>query len=96
MQSDLIEKLMPYNFKLGHNTWKQPKIFVLPKGKSAVNHSTETRWFKKFCSGCKNLDDEARSGRPKTMNSEAILQTIEANTASSTQRFIISQSIQSS
>ena len=28
-------------------------------------HSTITRWFKKFCSGCKNLNNQARLGSPK-------------------------------
>ena len=35
-------------------------------------YSTVTKWFMKFCLGCKNLNDESRSGRPKTMDSEVI------------------------
>ena len=27
-------------------------------GESTVNHGTVTRWFKKFCSGCKNLTNK--------------------------------------
>ena len=46
------------------------------KGKNVVDQ----RWFKKFYSGCKNLDDQASSGKPKTMDSKAMLQL------SSTQR----------
>ena len=44
------------------------------KYKGTVDHSTVTRWSKKLCSGCKNLDNQARSGRPKTMkgNSETV------------------------
>ena len=41
------------------------------KSECAVDHMTVTRWFKKFCSGYKNLNDQGRSGRPKTMNSES-------------------------
>ena len=41
------------------------------------------RWLKKFCSRCKNLNDQARSGKPKTVNSETALQAIEANRVSS-------------
>ena len=33
-----------------------------------------------------NLNNQTRSGRPKTLGSEAMLQTIEANPVSSTQR----------
>ena len=44
------------------------------KGEDAVDHSTVTRWSKKFCSDCRSLNDKSVSGRPKTVNSEAILQ----------------------
>ena len=43
------------------------------KGEGAVNHNTVTGWLKKFCSGYKNLNDQARSGRPKTVDSETTL-----------------------
>ena len=32
-----------------------------------------------FLKGCKNVDDQARSGRPKIVDSEAVLQAIEAS-----------------
>ena len=56
------------------------------KREGAVDYSIVTRWFKKFCTGGKNLDDQAKSDRPKIVDSEAILQTIEANPVSSTRR----------
>ena len=49
------------------------------KDEGTVDHSTVTRWFKKFYLGCKNYDDQGRSGRIKTMDSEALPQAIEAN-----------------
>ena len=52
------------------------------KGEGTVAYSTVTRRFKKFCSGCKKFDDQARSGRSRTMDSD----TIEANVESSNQR----------
>ena len=57
--------------------WKQPKSFVVQKVKGAVDYSTVTRWFKKFPLDCKNLEDQAKSSRPKSMDS--MLQAIEAN-----------------
>ena len=54
------------------------------KGKCAVDHSTVTKWFKKFCICCKKLNDHTRSGRPKSVDSEVRLQAIEANPANST------------
>ena len=41
---------------------------------------------KKFRSGRTNLDDQGRWDNPKNVNFEAVLQTIEANPVSSTQR----------
>ena len=65
--------------------------------KNTVDHCTVSRWLKKFCSGCKNLNNLARSGKPKSMDSNAMLQVIAANPQSSTQRvsgeFNISQFI---
>ena len=36
--------------------------------------------------GLKNLDDQARSGRPKSVDSKAVLQAIEENMVSNIQR----------
>ena len=83
-------------FKLGYNAAEATKNICYAKGEGAVDHSTVTRWFEKCCSGCKNLNKQASSGKPKTMNSEAILQAIEASLVGSTYRvsgkFIIVQS----
>ena len=37
----------------------------------------------KFHSGCKNFDNQPRSGNPQTEDSEAVLQAIETNPVSS-------------
>ena len=39
----------------------------------------------KFCLDCKNLDYQAWSARPKTVDSETVLQAIKVNLASSAQ-----------
>ena len=78
---------MLYNFKLGHNITESTKnICCAAKGEGAVDHVTVTRWFKKFCSVCKNLNDQARVDKPKSMDSEAMFQTIETNLVSNTWR----------
>ena len=71
-------------FKLGHNTVKRTKNICCAKGKNAADDSLVTRWLKKFCSGCENLNSLASLGRPKTVDSEAMLPVIEANPANST------------
>ena len=66
MHDDLIQELMLYKFKLGHNAMETIKNVCCAKGKGVINHSTVNRWLKKFCSGYKKFYDLARSGRPKT------------------------------
>ena len=48
------------------------KDFCCSKDEVIVDHSTVTRWFKKFCSEYKNLNNQARSVRPKTIDSKAM------------------------
>ena len=66
------------------------------KGEGAIYCSTLTRWFKKFCSECKSLDDLTRSNRPKTVDSESHTSSNRVNPVSIIQRvsgkFTISQS----
>ena len=66
---------------------KQPKIDCV-KEEDTIDHSTVTKSLKKkfffFCLGCKNLDNQARSCRFKTMDSKAMLQVKEANLLNST------------
>ena len=58
------------------------KIICCVKDEGAVDPCTITRLFKKYGSGCTDLDNQARSGRSKTVVSEAIV----ANLVSSTWR----------
>ena len=60
---------MLYEFELGHN----------------IRYSTVTRWFKKYQSGLKKLDDQARSGRPKIEDSGAVLEAMDVNPVNHTQ-----------
>ena len=84
MQCSLIWKLMLYEFKLDYNTVDATKNICGTKYGGTIDHNTVTRWFKKFCLGCKNLDDQTRSSRPKAMDSKAIFQAMEPNPANFT------------
>ena len=66
VQYILIQELMLYKFKQGHNAMEATKNISCAKGEGIVDHWTVTRWFKKFYSGCKNFADQARSNRPRT------------------------------
>ena len=62
---------MLYDFEFGHKVTKVTKIIY-----GAVDHR-----IKKIHSGYKNLNDQARSSKPKSVDSEAVL-----HPASSSQR----------
>ena len=76
IQHSLIWELRLYNFELVHNTVEATKNICCVVDEGAVDHSTVTRWWKEFCLGYKNLHYQAKSGRPKTVDSEAVLQAI--------------------
>ena len=81
-QCSLNQELMFYKFKLGHNIVEVTKDICYAKGEAAVNH----RWFKKFYPNCKNLNYQARLGKPKMVDSKPVFQAMEANLVSSTWR----------
>ena len=59
---------MLYEFKLGHkHSRRNPKYFYV-KDEDTVDYNMG-----KFHLGYKNLNDQARSDRPKTVESEAVL-----------------------
>ena len=69
--------------ELGHNTTEATKNIHHVKCEGTVDYSTVTRLFKKFCLGCKNLNNKAKSNRPKTIDFKDELQAIGANLAGS-------------
>ena len=73
MQCSPIQKLMLYKYKLAHNATETTKNICCSK---ILDLSTITRWFNKFHSSCKNLNDQARSSRPRIIDFKAKLQAI--------------------
>ena len=51
---------MLHKFELGHNAMEATKNIRCVKGEGTVDHSIVTKWSKKFCSGCKKFDDQAK------------------------------------
>ena len=69
------KELLLYKLELGHNATEATK-----KGATTV-----TIWFKIFYLSCKNFNNQAKSGRPKTVEPKVMLQVIEVTLLSSTQ-----------
>ena len=86
VQHSLIQELMVYEFEMDHNTAEATKNICCAKGEGAIDHDSVSSGFKKFCSGYKTLDDQKRSGRPKVIDTDAVLQAIESNLMSNFQR----------
>ena len=73
MQCSLFQELMLYIFKLSHNIVEATKDVCCAKSLGTVDQSIVTRWLKKFCMVHKNLNDQARSSRPKNVDSGTML-----------------------
>ena len=86
MEHILIQELMLYKFNLGYSATKATKNISCIKAEGTVDHGTVTKWFKKFHLGCKNLDNQARSDKSKTVNSEAVPRAMKVNPVSRTHR----------
>ena len=57
---------MLYEFKL---IVEAKKKICSVKSRDAIDHSRITKWLKTLRSGCKNIDDQAKSVRPKAVDS---------------------------
>ena len=54
---------MFYKSELGHDDMEAAKKIYCMKGEGTIDHSTATRWFKKFHSGRENLKNQTRPSR---------------------------------
>ena len=68
IQCNLIWELLLYKFQVGYNAVEATKIICCTNCEVPVDHNTVTRWFKKFCSDCKNLENQTMLGQPKTID----------------------------
>ena len=59
----IIKEVMVYELELSHNAAEKNPNSYCAKDEGAVDHNTATRWLKKFRLICKNLYNQARSGR---------------------------------
>ena len=71
VQRSLSRALMVYDVELGPYAVEATKNIFCVKGEEAVS-------LPEFRSSYKNLDDHVMSGRPKTVDSKAVLQATEA------------------
>ena len=79
MQLSLTREHMLFEFELRQNTAETTKIICCAGDRSAVDHSRDTRLFKKCCSARKNHDNQVRLDKLKTSDYKVVSQVMEAN-----------------
>ncbi|KHJ77256.1 hypothetical protein OESDEN_23124 [Oesophagostomum dentatum] len=48
-------------------------------GHDVVKKSTTEFWFRRFREGCNDVEDNQRSGRPRSVNKASIVEAVESN-----------------
>ena len=72
-----IRKLLKYEFELGHNAKQVVTNINRAKGAETVAYTTAKKWFSKFRSGNLETDDKKRSGCPREVDRDAVVNTVE-------------------
>ena len=86
MENFEIRVLLRHYWKQEFKATEAAKKICEVEGEEVVAVRTAQKWFKKFNDGHTDLRDEPRSGRPMTVNTEAIRAAVEANPSTSTRR----------
>ena len=86
MENFEIRVLLRHYWKQGFNATAATKKVCKVEGDNVVSNRTAQNWFKRFNEGDIDLGDNARSGRPTTVDSEAIREAVETNPSISTRR----------
>ncbi|KAI1728226.1 histone-lysine N-methyltransferase SETMAR [Ditylenchus destructor] len=73
----VIRELLKFEFELGH-TVKEP-IENINRAMEAgtVSRTTAYEWFSKFKSGNMTIEDNPRSGRPREVDRDAVVNAVE-------------------
>ena len=84
MQNFEIRVLLKFFWKKGLSARAAAREICSVEG--SVSNPTASAWFKKFNTGDTSIEDQPRSGRPPTLDSKVLRQSVEANPATSTRR----------
>lgn len=74
-----IRQCLHYEFKLGHNATTAAENINKAYGDNTVDVRVAQRWFVKFRAGDESLEEIPRTGRPSTIDEEALLALMEAD-----------------
>lgn len=78
-----IRVLLRHYWKKGLSTRAAAEEICAVEGEGVVNKTTAAEWFKRFNEGDTSLQDKPRSGRPSTVDNEALLEAVKNQPATS-------------
>ena len=86
MENYEIRILLRHYWKQQFKAAEAAKKICKVEGEDVLSIRTAQKWFKKFNEGHTDLRDDPRSGRPITVNTEAIREAVEAKSSTSIRR----------
>ncbi|KAI1715023.1 histone-lysine N-methyltransferase SETMAR [Ditylenchus destructor] len=72
----VIRELLKFEFELGHSAKEAMDNINRAKGAGTVSRTTAYEWFSKFKSGNMTIEDNPRSGRPREVDREAVVNAV--------------------
>ncbi|KAI1701014.1 histone-lysine N-methyltransferase SETMAR [Ditylenchus destructor] len=73
----VIRELLKYEFELGHTAKEAVENINRAKGAGTVAQRTAERWFSNFRSDKMDIEDKPRSGRPREIDRDAVVNAVE-------------------
>ncbi|KAI1703227.1 histone-lysine N-methyltransferase SETMAR [Ditylenchus destructor] len=71
-----ISELLKYEYELGHTVKEAIENINRAKGAGTVAQCTAYEWYSKFKSGNLTIEDNPRSGRPREVDRDAVVNKI--------------------
>ena len=83
----IIRELLKFEFELGHSAQEAMDNINKAKGSGTVSRTTAYEWFSKFKSGNLETKDNPRSGRPREVDREGVVNAVEEHPSMTTRIF---------
>lgn len=83
LEESEIRILIRYCYKRKLSTRAAVKEICDTEGEGTVSQSKVSRWYRRFNSGDLTLDDQPRSGRPLTIDTEALVAALKVESSAS-------------
>jgi histone-lysine N-methyltransferase SETMAR len=77
LSKEILRNLLLYEFELGRDATTAAGNINRAKGRRVVPERTARWWFAKFRDGDTNVNDQPRSGRPREIDREAVIEAID-------------------